>query len=248
MNEPMRSIEPDVPRQQIDRETAARQAEMTTQYDPLFQKLYLICSSALVIFSIAIVIIRWTATCNMPLRYWLLVNAVTSLIYMNLNAFAFTNFAHRFVTIRVINAFRVFFILLWVFGQFYVFSASPKTCDAVLWGSCLALIILEYIRISFPVLLILTIFWWYPLLERFLENSQHPGATPEEISGLPIKKFGKEESCSICLSAASMDEEARVIPCGHLFHAKCLDSWLQVKSLCPLCRASVFKGNEKELV
>ncbi|KAK4361736.1 hypothetical protein RND71_016977 [Anisodus tanguticus] len=46
--------------------------------------------------------------------------------------------------------------------------------------------------------------------------------------------------CIICLSDVSLDESRRVLTiCGHGFHTHCIDSWLKINSICPLCRIPV---------
>ena len=42
--------------------------------------------------------------------------------------------------------------------------------------------------------------------------------------------------CSICLRGILMDEE-RTTACNHVFHASCLETWLNRNPTCPLCRA-----------
>jgi|Transcript_98941 E3 ubiquitin-protein ligase RNF38/44 len=43
-------------------------------------------------------------------------------------------------------------------------------------------------------------------------------------------------SCSVCLSPYEDGAELRVLPCGHRFHADCIDRWLLAQSkTCPLC-------------
>ena len=44
--------------------------------------------------------------------------------------------------------------------------------------------------------------------------------------------------CSICLSEIAEDPVARVkqLACLHYFHSDCIDEWLRVSTMCPLCR------------
>ena len=50
-----------------------------------------------------------------------------------------------------------------------------------------------------------------------------------------------QEKCSICLDA--MDGETRVVqlPCTgkHMYHTKCIETWLSRKQHCPLCNTLV---------
>lgn len=45
--------------------------------------------------------------------------------------------------------------------------------------------------------------------------------------------------CAICLDLLTVGDEARSLPCGHLFHRLCIDPWLHKKKLCPSCRGVV---------
>lgn len=42
------------------------------------------------------------------------------------------------------------------------------------------------------------------------------------------------EKCPICLEL--MWCEPKKLACGHLFHITCVDEWLEIKNICPLCR------------
>ncbi|XP_071738839.1 RING-H2 finger protein ATL70-like [Rutidosis leptorrhynchoides] len=45
--------------------------------------------------------------------------------------------------------------------------------------------------------------------------------------------------CSICLADYKGKDVLRLLPeCGHLFHVKCIDTWLKVHPTCPVCRKS----------
>jgi len=42
--------------------------------------------------------------------------------------------------------------------------------------------------------------------------------------------------CSICLEEYIVGEEARVMPCGHMYHETEICRWLEMQHTCPLCR------------
>ena len=42
--------------------------------------------------------------------------------------------------------------------------------------------------------------------------------------------------CAICHDVLSNGEDAKQLPCNHLFHSNCLFNWFYVKLECPLCR------------
>nr|CAB3488042.1 unnamed protein product [Digitaria exilis] len=58
------------------------------------------------------------------------------------------------------------------------------------------------------------------------------GGGDEESSG-----EAAAEECAICLAEFEEGEAVRVLPpCGHGFHAACIDKWLRAHSTCPSCR------------
>jgi hypothetical protein len=42
-----------------------------------------------------------------------------------------------------------------------------------------------------------------------------------------------EKSCTICFELL---EEKQFLPCTHVFHPKCIATWLEYSNNCPLCR------------
>ena len=48
---------------------------------------------------------------------------------------------------------------------------------------------------------------------------------------------GAADECPICLAPYQCRCLLRRLPCGHAFHAGCVDNWLQRCSVCPVCRA-----------
>jgi hypothetical protein len=53
----------------------------------------------------------------------------------------------------------------------------------------------------------------------------------------------REEECAICLAEFASGDVVRVLPpCGHGFHAACVDVWLLSSSTCPSCRRALVVG------
>lgn len=49
------------------------------------------------------------------------------------------------------------------------------------------------------------------------------------------------DECAICLNDLN-SEARRKLPCGHIFHKKCVNTWLARKNICPLCRLPLFEN------
>jgi hypothetical protein len=63
-------------------------------------------------------------------------------------------------------------------------------------------------------------------------------ASRSRSNGKAPRKDGDPEVCTICLQ--TITERAVAVPCNHLtFDFICLASWLQERSTCPLCNATV---------
>ncbi|XP_066377156.1 RING-H2 finger protein ATL74-like [Miscanthus floridulus] len=67
-----------------------------------------------------------------------------------------------------------------------------------------------------------------------------PYAVAAASAGAAKKKGLMPEDCPICLEPFGDDDGVRVVPaCGHLYHAPCIDRWLDVRNSCPVCRCAV---------
>ena len=56
------------------------------------------------------------------------------------------------------------------------------------------------------------------------------------------------DNCSICLSDVDATIDCKMVPCGHVFHPLCIQTWLSQKSECPMCRSSVSSCQHGGLV
>ncbi|MBA0784442.1 hypothetical protein Gotri_026392 [Gossypium trilobum] len=51
---------------------------------------------------------------------------------------------------------------------------------------------------------------------------------------------GDDAVCCICLASYADNDMLKELPCSHFFHTNCVDKWLKMKALCPLCKCSVL--------
>jgi hypothetical protein len=49
----------------------------------------------------------------------------------------------------------------------------------------------------------------------------------------------KEDCCSVCTEDYTDEDQTVTTECNHLFHARCLATWVKTKNTCPICRKSL---------
>ncbi|KAI2803169.1 hypothetical protein BLOT_007292 [Blomia tropicalis] len=70
------------------------------------------------------------------------------------------------------------------------------------------------------------------------EKTQHSRA----MSNRPERKIPLKppQDCAICL--LSLESPIEQLPCGHMFHQKCILKWIKLKQIfceCPTCRKAI---------
>lgn len=85
---------------------------------------------------------------------------------------------------------------------------------------------------------------------RHRRRNNHRNRFPTTSFDLPCVNYsgsqfmGGPTCCAICLEGFKEGEFCRKLPaCGHLFHVKCVDSWLMRVLNCPICRSQVRVGS-----
>jgi len=73
--------------------------------------------------------------------------------------------------------------------------------------------------------------------------TQPRGASQAVIDLVPTFTYisGAGETCSVCLSDYERHDTLRRLPCSHCFHRSCIDTWLRMNRLCPLCLRDIEK-------
>lgn len=74
--------------------------------------------------------------------------------------------------------------------------------------------------------------------------SDHNPADPEIVRRLQVVTVDEQmqqrgDVCAVCQEALKTGEQAKLLPCKHLFHPGCIDPWLNVKNTCPVCRQEI---------
>ncbi|KAA0039492.1 E3 ubiquitin-protein ligase RING1-like [Cucumis melo var. makuwa] len=75
------------------------------------------------------------------------------------------------------------------------------------------------------------------LLRDLSEKSGPLPASKASIDAMPrvgVTELGTD--CAICLDGFEVAEEAREMPCKHMYHSDCIEKWLNVRGTCPVCR------------
>ena len=81
-------------------------------------------------------------------------------------------------------------------------------------------------------------------LDELAPPVKSKGKKLTEIRKLPKETLRKGnafigQQCSICLEDFAQGCSVRKLPCGHAYHLKCIDTWLQVNAVCPVDKAEI---------
>merc|ERR1740123_2079407 len=175
-------------------------------------------------------------------------------------------------SIQMLRWLSIMTFLLFLLGQTFLFTEKQCQDNApTVWYYCLVIIILVYVSLALPFLIVLAICICLPcvlIIFRFFAEPE--GADDRIIKDLPTRKVTAEElmknesktdtnanmesddenedgpSCAICMQQYKIGDELRILPCKHEFHCECVDKWLPMKKICPLCRHDVTKKMTSE--
>eukprot|EP00520_Triparma_pacifica_P018019 CAMPEP_0118649568 /NCGR_PEP_ID=MMETSP0785-20121206/9773_1 /TAXON_ID=91992 /ORGANISM="Bolidomonas pacifica, Strain CCMP 1866" /LENGTH=573 /DNA_ID=CAMNT_0006541865 /DNA_START=189 /DNA_END=1907 /DNA_ORIENTATION=- len=110
-----------------------------------------------------------------------------------------------------------------------------------------------HLAVGVMLVMVLVFISMFTILRRRVvaEQGQSAGLNESLIDSIPILKYGVdhrctvagnsqgEDCCSICLCEYEEGEDVRFLPCKHIFHPGCVDTWLKRNASCPACRQNI---------
>ncbi|GAV72111.1 zf-RING_2 domain-containing protein [Cephalotus follicularis] len=82
--------------------------------------------------------------------------------------------------------------------------------------------------------------------------SSRKGVDPAAVRSLPVYSYRGDSKyqieCCVCLRDFEENETVKMIPfCKHMFHLRCIDTWLAAHVTCPVCRgAQLFEVRKSD--
>ena len=79
----------------------------------------------------------------------------------------------------------------------------------------------------------------------FSTSAPEQGVSEDARRAMTVRPYARAQGetenacCSVCLSQLENGEEAKYLPCKHVYHPECIDRWLERSKLCPVCKRDV---------
>ena len=78
------------------------------------------------------------------------------------------------------------------------------------------------------------------------EENKIKNEIEEILKYIPIIKIKEQNDliknknqCMICLSNYRLGDKQYILPCFHIFHSRCLKTWMFQKRYCPICKFDI---------
>ena len=88
------------------------------------------------------------------------------------------------------------------------------------------------------------------LIERMLHYNRDNPTSEAIVSELPenqiddINKLDNDKkNCVICMEDFKNGDKSTNLPCLHMFHTNCIQSWLKKQNTCPICKFKLTEDN-----
>lgn len=85
-------------------------------------------------------------------------------------------------------------------------------------------------------------------LDEFVKKKSLSDEILKNLKIVPVDEWMSRQNCGICQEEFDVADMCKLLPCGHMFHSDCIDSWLKTSVNCPMDNLSVeelWKQNVK---
>ena len=79
------------------------------------------------------------------------------------------------------------------------------------------------------------------------EDDDINGIDDQTINTFPVSKIKditklteEKKKCCICLENYKKNDEIITLPCIHIFHSKCIKTWMKRQDICPICKNKII--------
>jgi hypothetical protein len=172
--------------------------------------------------------------CDQSLTSWLLVYAISYVVFA---LFFFCAMRTRLMTMCHTAG---FFTVYWgIYGM--ILLSESTDCSKLLYGMSFLFCVCIYIRVCFLPYMFFKLRIYQEQLRNRVEDINIPAPaiiSPANYETLPVTKYIDQNAkeCTICQETFVIDENIKTLPCFHVFHPICIDTWLSRHTTCPICR------------
>ncbi|KAL4279491.1 hypothetical protein GQ457_03G005420 [Hibiscus cannabinus] len=82
-------------------------------------------------------------------------------------------------------------------------------------------------------------------------GTESRGLSADSLASLPSitykagsSQIGSNESCVICRVDYEDGDSLTALSCKHSYHPECINNWLKINKVCPVCSAEVSTSNQ----
>jgi hypothetical protein len=86
------------------------------------------------------------------------------------------------------------------------------------------------------------------------DAEEERGASIDDINKLKtfeykgnLKLVNDNNTCNICLEDYIDNDNIKSLPCDHIFHISCIDHWLKINKVCPVCKWRITDEHPKHI-
>lgn len=152
---------------------------------------------------------------------------------------------------KVYISYTIFTMVVFFFADIYIISQFipvEKSCDIYPINMCVTQKVYSIICLSsYSSAGFIGIAMLFAMVAPYLQKYTNEINYALNVAGLQhlqISSDNEDKNCSICFEDMM---EATKLPCGHMYHEKCIDGWLKEKGTCPTCFQPAFNKKTTDL-